>query len=155
MSGIEQSTTVVVRPAAVRIAARVSVGLPGRGTTNSRALETEPIIAAVALSALRMVAIDSNGNLIYADSSNLAQMFSVVGLVRSAVEAGAAVPVLVEGLFSDAAWNWIPGLPIFLGINGTLTQTPPTSGFLLMVGMVISPTQIFIQQQEPTQLWNS
>ena len=42
----------------------------------------------------------------------------------------------------DLFWNWTKG-PVFLGTNGMLTQTAPTSGAVaVQIGRAITSTQL-------------
>ena len=41
---------------------------------------------------------------------------------------------------------------LFLGANGLITQTPPTSGYLLRVGFATSLQSIFLHLSEPVTL---
>lgn len=59
-----------------------------------------------------------------------------------------AVSVIVFGELADDSWNWVPGLPIFVGANGGLTQTrDPAWAFVRVIGNAISPARIFIDSQ--------
>jgi hypothetical protein len=110
---------------------------------------TEPIVAATSLSALRVVTLDDSGQLIYADSGNLNHAFALIGILPAAVGLGNSIAVLTDGSLSDTNWNWNPRVPIFLGSNGQLTQTVPSSGFLVQVARAIAPTLIDFEIQQP------
>lgn len=103
--------------------------------------------AAATLSALRVVAVDA-GALVYADSANPDHAFKVLGLLSAAVSSGSKAQAITEGAWTDPSWNWDPSIPIWLGANGTLTQTPPESGFLLQVATASSPQTIEFEIQE-------
>lgn len=107
--------------------------------------------ASVALSALRVVRV-ADGQLAYASSDSPSHAFTVLGILASAVAQGANAAPLTEGTLTDSAWAWTVGTPIWLGVAGQLTQTPPTSGFLLQVAIAKTPTQIDFEIQEPTIL---
>jgi hypothetical protein len=106
------------------------------------------LTASASLSALRVVVLEEGNELIYADSGTPGHAFKVVGLLPSAVAAGSTVQVLTDGAISDSNWNWDTERPIFLGLNGQLTQTAPTTGFLLQVATATTPTQIDFEIQE-------
>jgi hypothetical protein len=109
---------------------------------------TSPIVASANLSALRIITTNSEGQLIYADSQS-SQPSPAIGILLAAVMAGNSIRVLTSGIVSDAAWNWVVNQPLFLGIDGTLTQTPPETGVLLQVATPITPQQINFEIQEP------
>lgn len=107
------------------------------------------LIAGVNLSALRVVAV-VNGQLVYADHRIEAHAYTIAGLTRAAVAVGQSPVLLGEGVISDASWQWTLGQPIFLGQNGFLTQDASSidSGFLVSLGRVLKPTQIYFDIDE-------
>jgi hypothetical protein len=104
------------------------------------------------LSALRAVILDNAGQFAYADSGTPSHAYRVAGILPYAVPQDAEGVAYRLGEISDAVWNWIRGSPIFLGTNGQLTQTPPTTGFLLVLAQPISPTVINLVQPVPILL---
>lgn len=81
----------------------------------------------------------------YADSSDLSQISKAFGLTLQATSLG-FIEVLTFGEVSDPSWNWSDG-KVYLGSSGLLTQTLPTSGFLLEVGKALSATKLFVNPQ--------
>lgn len=97
--------------------------------------------AGVNLSALRAVTTDGSGNAVYASNTSLSNAV-VVGITETAANAGNAVSVRTAGIMTDAYWAWTKG-PVFLGTNGTLTQTAPTSGAIVVqIGRAITATKL-------------
>jgi hypothetical protein len=56
--------------------------------------------------------------------------------------------VVFFGELEEVSWNWDITKPIFIGINGLLTQTPPNSGFSCIIAYPVTTTKIFINKQE-------
>lgn len=75
----------------------------------------------------------------------------LLGITLTAAQAGEPVNVQRLGAIEDSGWNWVPGR-VFLGANGALTQTPPTSGFDVLIGSATSPTRIELNLQDPISL---
>ena len=50
---------------------------------------------------------------------------------------------------TEPSWSWQPHKPIWLGANGTITQTPADDVNLLEVGIALSATSILIRIQSP------
>lgn len=99
--------------------------------------------AGVNLSALRAVTTDANGDAVYASNDTLANA-QVVGLTATAANVGQVVTVKTSGFITDASWNWTKGA-VFLGTNGTLTQSAPTGGAVIVhVGKALTTTQLQI-----------
>lgn len=110
-----------------------------------------PLIAAQTLSALRIVA-NTGTQYDYANPLNLQSAWSIAGLTTTAVTNGQPCAPIRNQSITDSSWNWSRGSPVFLGINGTLTQTPPSSGYLVSVAKVLSPQTLFIEIEEPIAL---
>lgn len=94
----------------------------------------------------------ASGQLVPADSADTAMAPAVLGIITSAVEAGASVTVRAQGEVEESGWSWTPGQFIFCGADGVLTQTPPSSGFLLIVGWAMTPTRMFVRLMQPVYL---
>lgn len=108
--------------------------------------------AAQALSGHRVLRAASPDTVDYADSATVAQANSVVGLSTGAASAGAPVTVQYAGPLVEPSWNWTPNLPVFCGLLGALTQTAPTAGFSLVVGIAMDATSILVGVKQPTVL---
>jgi hypothetical protein len=121
-----------------------NLSIPSSGGQLSDALP-----ASANLSALRAVAINDSGQLIYADAAMAAHAYRVVGVLTTAVTTGNTAQVLQGGKASDSSWGWARGTPIYIGGNGVLTQTAPSSGFILQIATVVSSQSIFVEIQDP------
>jgi len=131
-----------------------SAGVQGPpGPAGSGGNQNAPaIVAATALSALRVASLNDSDQLVYADASTVAHAFRLVGLLQSAVEVGSTATPLVRGIFSDSSWSWQLDKPIWLGANGFLSQVPSGTAFLVQVATPLTPTQIHFEFQEVTLL---
>jgi len=109
-------------------------------------------IASVDLGGQRVVVNDGAYNVTYADASNLLEMHNVLGLTQGAAALGAEVVVLKSGEITEGSWSWTPDNYVYLGLNGLLTQTVPTSGFLLVIGTAIAPTVLNVNIGAPILL---
>jgi hypothetical protein len=119
-------------------------GASGQGTT-----ELLTRVAGENLGGHRVVIVDSDNKVYYADRTNLAHMYKVVGITRGAANVGDSVEIQTYGLMTELSWNWIAGQPIFLGTNGLLTQVPPSYGFCLIIAKALTSTDIFISVKNP------
>ena len=90
-----------------------------------------------------------NGIIDYASNQTPTHATNVIGISMAAVNAGDTLSIKTIGLLVEPSWSWAVNTPIFVGTNGLLTQTPPTTGFTLIIAMPITPTTIFIKQQSP------
>jgi len=98
------------------------------------------------LTQARAVAIQG-GEGFRADSSTLAHAGTVVGIAATFIGSGGSGGIQVSGEFTFVGWSWGDG-PIYLGLDGVLTQTAPTTGFLIQMGRPLSPTSMVIEVQQ-------
>ena len=106
-------------------------------------------VAGEAIGGHRVVVLDAAGLAFYADQSNPNHMGLVAGVSQGAASLAAAVNIMVKGRIIEPSWSWTPFAPVFLGLNGLLTQTVPTTGFLLVVGTAFDATSIFVNPSQP------
>lgn len=107
-------------------------------------------IAGEVLSALRVVyELDDEVRIL--DYRDAAHIDLLLGITLTAADPGVAVNVQRTGVIEDSAWSWTPG-PVWLGVNGALTQTPPSDGFDVLLGAAPSATRINLDLQPPIHL---
>lgn len=121
--------------------------LPGDREAIESASQLVASVAGEDLSGHRMVRIES-GSAWYASNADQSHAGKVAGITTGAAVATDPVSVQTQGLMTEPSWSWTPG-PVYLGADGALTQTPPTSGFLLIVGRAIDTTKLLIGIQTP------
>jgi hypothetical protein len=112
-----------------------------------------PIVEAVAgqnLSGHRAVAIVNN-LAVYGSNTNPAQLGCIRGITIGATVTGETATIQVYGPMVEPSFDWIPG-PIFVAVNGALTQSPPGTGWLQQIAVADSATRIFIDIQPPITL---
>ena len=112
--------------------------------TTANAIEQQ-YTALSSVSSSRVVSYDGT-NISYASNDNSASAYTVVGVTR---QAGTSVYVVREGELTDLSFSFTPNSPVFLGLNGALTQTAPSSGFVLQVAVALTTTKIQIGVDDP------
>ena len=87
----------------------------------------------------------------YASNADILHAHKVLGVTISASAANEPVFIIRNGDVTEPSWNWVPNLPVYLGDNGLLTQTPPESPalFSLIVGFPVTATKLFVSIREP------
>ena len=73
---------------------------------------------------------------------------NVYGIAANAAVDGDTVEVHTQGPMTDASWTWVAG-PVYVADEGVLSQTAPTMGWIVTVGMAIAPDTIDIHIQLP------
>lgn len=109
-------------------------------------------VAAETLSGHVAVALDDDGELIKADNTETSHMGRVIGVTTQAISIGATGYVQTYGSLTEPTWTWTMGSPVYLSAVGALTQTPPSTGFSLKIGIPEDATTLFIRIGEPIQL---
>lgn len=99
--------------------------------------------AAQALGGHRVVRALGDGSVNYASADEIAHAELILGVTMEAAAMGASVRVRSAGEISEGSWAWALG-PVFCGLNGVLTQTPPASGFLRQIGFADAADRIII-----------
>ena len=146
--GTDCVTAKITTPDIIKVSICEVVNTSGAGSATEKTAFT--MIAETNLNGLRVVASSDNfiGQAVYADHNDVSQSTKVLGITRGAVLAGNSVEVIDGGSINDPSWSWTDG-PLFLGVNGLLTQTAPSVGFVLMVGKAVSATRISLNIDRP------
>lgn len=102
------------------------------------------------LSGHRAVYINASGaSYASADSPTLAR--ACVGITTGAAMSGDLITITTFGAIAEPSWAWSPG-PVYLGLNGLLSQALPTSGSIVEVGIAVSATELEVRVQPPINL---
>lgn len=116
-------------------------GIPGAST------QFEYHLSGGSLGGNRAVTLNSVGQVVYPDLTNTNSF--VLGLTTGSSSLGELAEVQIAGTQTEPSWSWIPGGAIFVGSNGTLSQEPPASGQVLVIGWAATPTKLVIEKQPP------
>ncbi len=108
------------------------------------------VYAGMQVSALKVV-YELNDQVFYLDHTDEDHIDLIFGVTITSASAGATVRVQRSGELEDSGWSWTPGR-VWLGANGTLTQTPPADGFDVLIGAATSATRIALNIQDPIGL---
>lgn len=98
----------------------------------------------------KIVTLNTGGKAVYASSDAPFHSNRILGMSLHAASAEADLSVLRDGEVTEPTWSWNVNLPVYLGLDGALTQTlPAESAFALIVGFPISPTKIYFSIGTP------
>lgn len=106
-------------------------------------------IAGENLNQFDLVYVDINNNYRYKKSTNIGTSLQseVVGIVTQSggIVNGQAGTISLFGIFVNPLWNFTPHTKLYLGVNGTFTQTVSTvtGTYVVPCGFVISNSIIF------------
>jgi hypothetical protein len=101
--------------------------------------------AAITLSGHRAITRDATGQVIYASSGDEEHADTVIGVTSAAAAPGSTVRYVSHGeVITEGSWTWTPGKQIYLRTMGQLSQTPPTSGVLCVVGVALTATSMLV-----------
>lgn len=102
-------------------------------------------IAGETLGTNQVVYLKNDGRVWKASASNLNHAGKVVGLTTSSGMAGASIRVRKLGAIHLNSWGLIPNANYYLGENGAITLTKPTSGFIQCIGIARTGNDLEIQ----------
>lgn len=101
------------------------------------------------ISAGKAVYLDTATVVKLADHSVVARQ-KCIGVAKTAATIGNPIEIIVDGAFEDAIFSGFTiNEPIWVGLSGVLTQTPPTSGVLLEAGYYLGENKIEIEIKRP------
>lgn len=133
----------------ITVNAKGLVTLASNGAGGSASTLEVVKTAGTILGGNRAVKIDTaTGRAIYANNTDINQAELVLGITTGAAAALAPVTVLMVGQMTEPSWTWTPGLPIYLGVTGLLTQTAPTSDSITELGIAQEATVMLVRIQE-------
>lgn len=96
-----------------------------------------------------VVTVDDTGHMVTASADDIEQAARPLAMTTGAWPAGDEATAQLMGLITEPSWNWIVGLPIWLGVNGLPTQIlPPEAVFQRQVAEVVTPTTIFVDVKQ-------
>ena len=88
-----------------------------------------------------------------ATADNTQQDAQVLGIAENTVLAGATVDIVLLGVVSNAAFSIFSiNSPLFLDVDGGITDTKRTSGFHVVVGKALGNNDILFQPSNPTTI---
>jgi hypothetical protein len=101
------------------------------------------------------------GQFVAASNDSVLQAF-LFGLATSSINVGQGGEIVTQGEFDATTeeWDAVTGgsgglataLRYFVGIDGTLTHTVPTSGILMEVGLAVSTTRMVVNVKPSIEL---
>lgn len=103
------------------------------------------------ISALKLVYLDSSLSCSLADNSISGKVNSC-GISINAGILGDTIKILSFGILEDASFLFGVNEPLYLDINGGLTNVPPTTGYLTKIGYGLGAGSIYIKIEKPITL---
>lgn len=102
------------------------------------------------------IVLQENGRARPADITSLDDLYLCYRIAISyAAQAFKEIQAQTFGRLADNDWSWTAGLPIYVGANGVLTQTKPTSPAAVwtrIIAVAETPRIIMMQQFAPEAL---
>lgn len=117
-------------------------GAPGAAGDSSKSY-----VAAVSMSGHVAVILNELGQIEPAECRQISHALNIVGITTNAVSALSSTAVTIFGGVTNIGWNFSVG-PVYLGLNGQLTQLLPTERvFTKILGFATSQTIINVAIQ--------
>lgn len=108
--------------------------------------------ASSVIDSLKVVRSVSNDEVDIVDNTSSDDVHNIFGVsITKAGSVGSDLVVRTVGVVEDNSLSLSLG-KVWLGVGGSLTQTPPTSGYNVVIGVAIAPNKLNINVQEPIRL---
>jgi hypothetical protein len=132
----------------------LNVGSGGNGTGFVSQAEWLVIekIAGESISALNLVRFQDANNVVKATNDQTYADAKVTGIALNGASIGGTVRVLIFGIIEDPFFTFPANTLLFLGVDGTITSTPPLSGFSAIIGEAPAVGVVTLSIREPTIL---
>lgn len=127
----------------------IIVEFPGSSLIPPSRQQVLTLTASMDIGGHRGVSVDHDGMAAYADKGSSPDC---IGISTGAAEADAALVVQTAGEMSEPGWSWAPGAPVYLGDAGVMTQTAPTTGHLVQIGVATATNRLLLNISEPITL---
>lgn len=146
---VESPSTLMIEPEVVPRVEVLTAGTQGPAGRDGAAGDVAVMPASGSISGHRVMAPTGDGRVRYASCDNPADANAVLGISLGAAADGDNVTVQQGGVITEPSWAWVPNLPIFCGLNGLLTQEPPTAGFAVIVAIATTVTSAAVGIKQP------
>ena len=91
------------------------------------------------------ITLNTAGKAIKATNTNSKHAAAILGVTSAAVTTGSQVAATDIGLVTNPGWGLTIDMPVYLGLNGVLTQTIPVSpSFIKQLGIAISSDSVLV-----------
>lgn len=118
--------------------------LKGKDSGAPNATAMQPLSGHIAL------AYEFSGGVVPLDVLNPVHGHGLAGISNNATSAGGSVELLTHGHLSHNGWQFETGKPVFVGVDGVLTQAPaapPLAVWRRCVGVALNATTLAIDFQ--------
>jgi hypothetical protein len=91
-----------------------------------------------------------NNNLEYASCDDLRDEYLILGMnLDTIINSDPSSRVQLQGYVRNPEWNWDINSPIYLDLYGDMTQIVPTVGFIKVIAIPISNTEVLLRFNKP------
>lgn len=108
-------------------------------------------LAGIDIGGHRAIYVAEDNTFRYADAAT-EEGRAVAGVTVGAASTGTAAYAQYAGELVEPSWSWSVGMPVFLGTNGMLTQSPLSSGLAIIIGIAVGADRILIRIGSPVYL---
>jgi len=109
----------------------------------------ETVTAGEDISALQVVY--KQDSQLFVASSDLATVYQILGVAYTGGSVGGEIQVRRFGRLYDPSFSFTLG-PVWLDSSGSITQTPPVSGYIVLIGSAVSSAELEINVRFPIKL---
>jgi hypothetical protein len=103
------------------------------------------------VSAVKAIYKTING-VAHANNNTTLDEATVIGISITGATTGNKVRYKISGRLEDSSFNFTLNAPLYLDINGNITEIAPATGFRTRVGNALETGAIYILLEEPIEL---
>lgn len=147
IQSVEQDTTIVIKENPITI--NIFAGVLSNNSDSNPYIFVE---AGESIPVFRVCYV--RANLAFVASTNMLIEYAnlIQGIAVSQATVGNLVQIQLADKIYNANWNFTKGKPVYLSVNGNVTQIPPEEGISCELGTAIDSSMLFLDIEEPTNL---
>lgn len=100
----------------------------------------------------KMIRFQDANTVVYSKSDGVYADAKPIGISITSAITGGKIKVLILGIVEGSDFPWANGTRLFLGPNGTITSTVPTSGYSTIIGEALAVGVISLSIGTPIRL---
>lgn len=109
-------------------------------------------VATENISAIKVVTLDNPTDVSLATHDGTCPEATAFGVSRTSASTGGNLEIVTSGKLYDSSFNFPVNAPLFVGVNGSITDIAPTTGYLTQIGTSGGPGFITININPPIEL---
>lgn len=130
----------------------VSISIGSSASTPENAKPYNYLFAGESIPKYRVCYVHGGQAFIASSDMDVSYALSIEGISVNDAILGELTKIQLADKITNDAWNFTKGKPVYLGINGNVTQVVPESKLFCELGRALDEKTLFLDIEEPTNL---